>query len=70
MHKSSDIQYKTDFISRVAATVGEHELAIAMQVSLAELNKKISGLVSINDSEIEQTYKFLCELTKWEQSHV
>lgn len=70
MRKSSDNHYKTDFILRVAKTIGFQELAIAIQVTVYELNNKISGLISISDKEIEQIYQLLCNLTAWERSHV
>lgn len=70
MHKSSDNQHKTDFINKVAKTIGIHELAIAIHVSVNELEKKTKGIISISDQEIEKTYQILCSLTVWEKSHV
>ncbi|WP_417212013.1 hypothetical protein [Acinetobacter venetianus] len=70
MHKSSDKEYKTDFICRVGKTTGFHELALAIQVSVVELENKIKGIISISDKEIEKAYRLLCAITQWEKSHV
>lgn len=70
MRKSSDIKYKAEFILRVAQTVGFIELALAIEVTIQQLNSKIKGIISISDKELEMTYDLLCKLTVWEKSHV
>lgn len=70
MRKSSDTKYKAEFILQVAKTIGFVELALAIQVSVRDLNNKIKGIVLISDKEIELTYSLLCHLTAWEKSHV
>ncbi len=67
---SSEIKYKTEFLLRVAQSIGFEELAIAIQITIDELRNKIKGIISISDQEIEETYTLLCNLTAWEKSHV
>lgn len=70
MRKSSDTNYRIDFILRLAKTIGFEELAIAIQVTVRDLDNKIKGIVLITDKEIEQSYSLLSHLTVWEKSHV